>query len=118
MRDEDWQAGARAHRVGLPLPLGVACYAVAASKQERSAKGGSRVRGDGLVPVASALGQHEDAARDLGLPEDHCHISYGTGHFGLLSNAKVYARMRGWLSEPMPSECPPRAAGSRSRAGR
>jgi pimeloyl-ACP methyl ester carboxylesterase len=118
LRDEDLQAGARAHRAGLPLPQGVACYAIAASKQARSPNAGSRVRGDGLVPVASALGRHEDTLRDLGLAEDHCHVSYGTGHFGLLSNLQVYARIRDWLSDSMLSERPPRAAGSPSRAGR
>ena len=47
----------------VPLPEGVACYAVAATTA--SSVGGlkDRLIGDGLVPVASALGRHEDPAR-------------------------------------------------------
>ena len=103
LRDEDWQtqprAVARAARRSLPLPDGVRCYAIAASKQERPGTSRTRVRGDGLVPVASALGRHENATLDLGLPESHRRIYYGMGHFDLLSRADVYAQIRVWLAD-------------------
>ena len=72
LRDEDWQRppGTRhAGHAALPLPPGVRCHAMAASRQQRPGKAGARLRGDGLVPVDSALGRSRDAARDLGLPD-------------------------------------------------
>ena len=100
--DEDWQdrseAGPRMVRRALPLPRGVRCYAVAASKQERASLSGNRIRGDGLVPVNSALGRHDDASLDLALPDAHRWIAYGAGHLDLLSREKVYARLRNWLA--------------------
>ena len=65
----------------------------------RAALAGARLRGDGLVPVDSALGHSRDAARDLGLPEEQRWIGYGMGHFDLLQRADAYARIRGWLDD-------------------
>lgn len=84
----------------LPLPAGVRCYAVAASRQERANSRGTTIRGDGLVPVNSALGRHRDASVDLGLPEARRWVAYGMGHFDLLSRSEVYERIRRWLAEP------------------
>lgn len=102
LRDEDWQSGAaagrRARRTFLPLPPGVRCHAMAASRQQRPSAAGGRTRGDGWVPIDSALGRSADAARDLGLPERRRWIGYAMGHFDLLDNAKAYARIRGWLA--------------------
>ena len=102
VRDEDWQApasqGARATRSPLPLPAGVRCYAIAASRQKRPGASMSRIRGDGLVPVHSALGWHRDRTADLGLPKAHCRVMYGTGHFDLLDRIEVYESLRSWLA--------------------
>jgi PGAP1-like protein len=100
--DEDWQAasaGKHAGHAAVPLPPGVRCHAMAASLQQRPGKAGARTRGDGLVPVDSALGRSRDAARDLGLPDDRRWIGYGMGHFDLLGRADAYARIRGWLDD-------------------
>jgi pimeloyl-ACP methyl ester carboxylesterase len=103
LRDEDWQAHApatvRAARTSLPLPDGVRCYAIAASKQDRANSSGAKVRGDGLVPVNSALGRHRDAKLDLALREAHRWVGYGMGHFDLLSRSEVYEHVKGWLTE-------------------
>ena len=103
LRDEDWQAhppaSVRGTRRPLPLPDGVRCYAVAASKQQRSSSSGAKIRGDGLVPVSSALGRHRDAAQDLALPEAHRWVGYEMGHFDLLSRTEVYAQVRDWLTK-------------------
>ena len=80
-----------------PLPDGVRCYAIAASRQQRPSSG-SRIRGDGLVPVNSALGHHHDASLSLALPDDHRWVGYGMSHFDLLSRQEVYDRMRSWLA--------------------
>ncbi len=102
-RDEDWRAhppaGVRdAHRP-IPLPDGVRCYAVAASQQKRPNSSGASIRGDGLVPVNSALGRHRDESLDLALPEAHRWVGYGMGHLDLLSRIEVCEQVRSWLTE-------------------
>ena len=100
--DEEWQmhpADTAHPRVSLPLPDEVRCYAIAASRQERANASGTRIRGDGLVPVGSALGRHRDASLDLGLPEEHRWVGYAMGHLDLLGRIDVYERIRGWLTE-------------------
>ncbi|MEP7181542.1 MAG: alpha/beta hydrolase [Betaproteobacteria bacterium] len=103
LRDDDWQvtgaARSRAAHDPMPLPAGVRCYAMAASRQERPRTHGAKVRGDELVPVNSALGCHRDAACDLGLPETHRWTAYGTGHIDLLGRKQAYARIRRWLAD-------------------
>ncbi|MCE9658059.1 MAG: GPI inositol-deacylase [Burkholderiales bacterium] len=99
--DEDWvgrdrfarRADDRQH---LPLPDDVRCYAVAASL---AAKGSpARRLGDGLVPLASALGRHRDPARALRFARDRQWVGYEMGHLDLLNHADVYARLRQWLA--------------------
>lgn len=101
--DEDWHGrdrfapDATVHRP-LPLPTGVACYAVAAALGD----GGAPLRdgwiGDGLVPVASALGLHADPSLAMGIPSERRWTAYGTGHMDLLGRADVYERVRAWLA--------------------
>jgi pimeloyl-ACP methyl ester carboxylesterase len=100
VRDEDWQGTDRFtpgtdRRVPLPLPTDVACFAVAAS---RSSASSSRAAGDGLVPVASALGRHADPARQLTFSPEHQRVVWGASHLDLLSRAEVYEALRGWLA--------------------
>jgi len=104
LRDEDWAtsvaANVRATRSSLPLPRGVRCYAAAASRQERPNASGTRLRGDGLVPVNSALGIHSNPELDLALPDANRWVGYGMGHLDLLSRADVHERVRTWLAAP------------------
>ena len=91
--DEDWRDQDRfAHGMALPrslpLPSGVRCYAVAASLGE----GGTA--GDGLVPLASALGQHADPERTLELTP---FIVAQTNHMQLLSSKQVGIQLMAWL---------------------
>lgn len=96
--DEDWQDKDRFEQGGLPvflpLPPGVACLAVAATvgKEERSLA--DRIAGDGLVPVASALGEHADPARCLAM--EHA-VFVRTNHMDLLSSAEVRQRLMSFL---------------------
>jgi pimeloyl-ACP methyl ester carboxylesterase len=54
--------------------------------------------GDGLVPVASALGQHADTTRALA-GEDVTRVTLSAvGHMALLSDARVYQALRDWLA--------------------
>lgn len=100
--DEDWQ-GLRGHarhdsRTPVPLPAGVQCFAVAASRRAKSAGHGTRLAGDGLVPVKSALGQHEDPSLDLSIPEHRQFTAHGLNHFELRTSPEVYRRLHMWLS--------------------
>jgi hypothetical protein len=61
------------------------------------------VPGDGLVPVASALGHHEDPQRELAFPPEHQWISAETSHLDLLGSQQVYVRIRDWLSVATPA---------------
>lgn len=100
--DEHWVgrdrfARAEDMRSELKLPEGVACYAIAGTT---SPEGGSNPFGDGLVPVDSALGRHDQSHLTLAFPESHRFTAYGVGHLDLLSRPEVYAQLRSWLSSP------------------
>jgi len=101
--DDDWQGRDRfAHgetpRRPVPLPEGVDCFAIAATTGKSAGDPGGRLLGDGLVPLASALGHHDDPQLALGFPESHRWIAYGAGHFDLLDRPKVYERIHAWLA--------------------
>ena len=103
LTDEDWQgrdrfARAPDRRRPVPLPDGVACYAIAATTAASPGSLKDRLVGDGLVPVASALGRHEDRARSLEFPADRQWVAYETGHLDLLSRHDVYEQIARWLS--------------------
>ncbi|MEO0321736.1 MAG: alpha/beta hydrolase [Myxococcota bacterium] len=81
-------------RVPVPLPKDVRCGAVAG--RLGAAKAGatrlSELRGDGLVPVRSALGQHENPAFDLAMSERA--TLEGLDHLALLSDPAVAETVR------------------------
>ncbi len=81
------------------LPTHLRAYAVAASTQAIAAgRGGRYPRGDGLVPIASALGEHRDPRRHLRIPKSHQYLAASTGHIALLSSPEVYQQLRRWLA--------------------
>jgi hypothetical protein len=101
--DEDWQGRdrfepARAARRPVPLPEGVRCHAVAATTGKRPGDLNDRLLGDGLVPLSSALGRHEDSERSLAFPESRQWVGTGMNHLDLLSRPEVYDRIRTWLA--------------------
>jgi hypothetical protein len=101
--NEDWEGrdrfqGGGDRRSAIPLPEGVACYAIAGSSARPIGDMGHKLLGDGLVTVDSALGRHRDSRRTLGFSEDRQWIGAGMGHLELLTRAKVWARIRGWLT--------------------
>ncbi len=81
----------------VPLPDGVACFAVAGALGQQPGTLKQALLGDGLVPLASALGQHKQAARRLRFAPDGQWTAQGVGHLDLLSSPEVLARLRGWL---------------------
>jgi len=80
------------------LPSATRCFAIAGDlgPEEGSLKG--KLLGDGLVPVASALGKHADPERRLAFATDAQAVVHETGHLDLLSSAEVLALLRRWLS--------------------
>ncbi len=122
LADEDWLERDRFARrapppLHVPLPVGVACYAVAASARTEPGRVTERLFGDGLVPVPSALGDSEDPARCLGIPASRRLIVYRTRHLGLLRSAEVRARICAWLAPAGRTPAPARRvrAARRSR---
>ena len=84
--------------VPVALPAGVACHAIAGSLARRAGTLKERLLGDGLVPLASALGQGAGpGASDLFAPASQS-IAYGVGHLGMLNSKRVYRTLRGWLA--------------------
>ncbi len=80
------------------LPAGVACYAAAASTARKPGGMPARWVGDGLVPVASALGQHREAARRLAFTDTA--VFPALGHLALQTDAAVLAQLTAWLTPP------------------
>jgi pimeloyl-ACP methyl ester carboxylesterase len=102
LQDADWQgrdrhAQRRDDRRPTPLPDGVDAYVVAATNSESARGLHSALLGDGLVPPASALGEHRDPALALTLPKAHRQVVTSSSHWDLLSRDDVYAQMRHWL---------------------
>lgn len=99
VRAEDWAGRDRFERgadprTPVPLPVGVACYAIAGTAATQPVE---NPPGDGLVPVDSALGRRGPPGLDLGFPEANQWIALGTGHLELLHRPEVYATLLGWL---------------------
>jgi hypothetical protein len=100
--DEDWHGRDRfAHdedaRRPVPLPDGVDCFAIGATTGGSPSDLRGRLLGDGLVPLASALGRHRDPRFTLAFPESQQWVACGMGHFDLLSRPQVYERIHTWL---------------------
>ena len=84
-------------RQPLPLPAGVACFAIAATTAAKRSLLADRLIGDGLVPLRSALGQHNEPRHQLAFPPAHTMIAYRTSHMALLSSPEVSQQLRQWL---------------------
>jgi pimeloyl-ACP methyl ester carboxylesterase len=88
-------------REPLPLPMGVHCFAVAATTSGLpSLMNGASMRammGDGLVPLESALGQHEEEAHCLNFLPEQQYIAHNTHHMDLLQSAAVGLQLVKWL---------------------
>jgi pimeloyl-ACP methyl ester carboxylesterase len=101
--DEDWEGRDRFARAGdprraVPLPDGVSCYTIAATIGTQAGDFTDRMIGDGIVPLKSALGRHENPDLALPFPASREWVGYGMNHLDLLNHPEVYAQIRGWLS--------------------
>jgi hypothetical protein len=71
---------------------------VAATTAAKRSAVADRLVGDGLVPLPSALGQHDEPRRCLNFPADHQYIVYRTSHLQLLSSPQVTQQLLKWLA--------------------
>jgi pimeloyl-ACP methyl ester carboxylesterase len=78
------------------LPERTRCYAIAASLGPDAGLKG-KLLGDGLVPVASALGKHNEPARRLHFAPERQAVVHDTGHLDLLASTEVYGLLQQWL---------------------
>ncbi len=113
LQDGDWQHRSRHDqrrddRLPTPLPAGVDIYLVAATTEGRAGHPlrraavramGHLVGDDGLVPLASALGHHRQAALALNVPAAHRLVLQGANHWDLLSRREVSAQLGQWLRD-------------------
>ncbi len=98
----DWEGHDRFHRkpdsrTHLPLPEGVACYAVAATLAKPGSTLSDGIPADGLVPLPSALGQHADPQRKLQFEPNRQTVVYGVSHMELLRSVVVRDQLLAWL---------------------
>jgi hypothetical protein len=110
LQDADWQgrdrhAQRRDDRRPTPLPAGVDSFVIAATLAETPGQLPHALLGDGLVPLASALGEHRDAGLALQLPRSHRHVIASCGHLDLLCHDAVRSQLLRWLG-PAPPERP------------
>ncbi|MFK7799590.1 MAG: hypothetical protein AB8E82_19210 [Aureispira sp.] len=102
--EEDWPSNdgfepTGDQRQAIPLPKQIACYSIAAAIRTATAPISPRIIGDSLVPIKSALGQHENPAKNLAFKEGNTWVAYEHNHFDLLNTPKVYAKIKTWLIE-------------------
>ncbi len=100
--DEDWEDSDRFEvqgdqRKSISLPEQVACYSIAGVIGKKTKSISSKLLGDNLVSVKSALGQHKDPRRDLNFKKKNTWIAYESSHSELLSNPKIYTKIKSWL---------------------
>jgi len=104
--DEDWAGADRFARSQrrpqpLPLPVGVHCAALAGTTGQRAGDLNDRLLGDGLVPVASALGIDELSTRSLSFEPEYQWIGYGMNHLDLLNRPEAFDALHRVLQAPL-----------------
>ena len=84
-------------REPLPLPIGVSCYAVAATTSFEAGAVKDALVGDGLVPLKSALGLHHEISHCISFSAENQWTLYGANHIDLLKNVSVTTHLQTWL---------------------
>ena len=102
VQNSDWEGADRFQpasdaREPLSLPTGVACFTVAASTSGQPSQIKDQLLGDGLVPVRSALGLHDEARHTLMFAPENTRIFYGMSHMELLTRPVVVRQVLRWL---------------------
>lgn len=103
VRDDDWEY--LLNRSGMnhdlrrpaPLPSSVNCFLLAGDLDEAPNRHSRDIIGDGLVSVASALGEHK-GDHHLNVPESHKAICYGVNHVNIQYHPRVRRQVVAWLN--------------------
>jgi pimeloyl-ACP methyl ester carboxylesterase len=100
--DEDWKYYDRFEvqgdkRKNVPLPKKVASYSIAAVIGKSITSGSSKLVGDKMVGVKSALGQHSNPAKNLNFKKENTWVAFECNHVDLLDKQEVYAKIKQWL---------------------
>jgi pimeloyl-ACP methyl ester carboxylesterase len=85
-------------REPLPLPEGIECFTIAATTAAKAGNLQDQLLGDGLVPLASALGEHDQTHYALGFPPENQWVATSTNHMELLNKPGVTAQLLAWLA--------------------
>lgn len=106
--DADWQGHDRFQRkpdtrVFLPLPKGITCFTLAATTAGQRSDLADGLIGDGLVPLHSALGEHDDPLRSLVFAPSCQRIVYRMSHLALLNHPDVTQQILQWLTPKTPA---------------
>ncbi|GAC19321.1 esterase/lipase family protein [Paraglaciecola arctica] len=80
-------------RLPMPLPESVRCFAIATSANDSI----NNPLGDGLVRIKSALGEHQNPAFNLRIPDNQKWVGTNINHMQLLSDLKVYQVLKTWF---------------------
>lgn len=99
----DWQGRGRFERAGdqrthVALPRQIACFTVGATLAAPRGVVAERLLGDGLVPLNSALGKHDEPQRCLAFAKSHQFIAFKTGHIEMLHSVAVRTQVLAWLA--------------------
>lgn len=91
VQEADWNTRERFEfsgdkRLPMPLPESVQCFAIATSANDSI----NNPLGDGLVRIKSALGEHQNPAFNLRIPDNQKWVGTNINHMQLLSDLKVY----------------------------
>ena len=102
--DEHWTGRDRFERASdtdrlVPLPNGVQCYAIAATTGHTRGDLRDRLLGDGLVPVRSALGLHDDPQLSLDFPASQQWVALGMNHMEMLARTEVSDQIVRWMAK-------------------
>ena len=101
--DEDWlgrdpDASGADTRRPVPLLEGVDYYFIAASVGRDAGSLPGHLLGDLLVRLGSALGDHPDDLRRVGVKPAHCRVFHEQHHFDLLDDERVHRQVVDWFS--------------------
>lgn len=100
--ESDWQARNRFDfsadkRTPIMLPTKAKCYTIGTTTLANRNKVTEQLIGDGMVPLDSALGRHENKPFTLQFPAEHQWSGRDINHMQLLSNPDVYNVLKNWL---------------------
>jgi len=100
--DEDWQGNNRFEmqadsRQTVPLPKEIECWSIVAITRKTTNSAPSRLLGDVLVDIKSALGWHKNPAKNLHFKDENTWIIYENSHLDLLCNPNIYDKIKEWL---------------------